>query len=55
MSEPLHVLIRMKDQETYFGDKSYPHYEIGWKKGEKFHLWNGLVKTEGEIDEWEEI
>ena len=55
MSEVMHVLIKMKDQETYFGGQSYPHYEIGWKHGDLFTLWNGLKKKEDEIEEWEEI
>lgn len=51
----IHVLIQMKGQDTDFDGETYPHYEIGWKKGNSFHLWNGLVKTEDDIDHWEEI
>lgn len=55
MSEPIHVLIKLKEQETYFDGGAYPHYEIGWKKGDTFHIWNGLQCREEDIDEWEEI
>lgn len=55
MSEILHVLMKINDQETFFDGKSYPHYEIGWKKGNVFHSWNGLKRNEDEIEEWEEI
>lgn len=55
MTDPVHVLIRLKDQETYFAGKPYPHYEIGWKHGDQFTLWNGYKKTEEDVEEWEEI
>ena len=33
MKEIIHVIMKMKDQETYFDGDPYPHYEIGWKQG----------------------
>lgn len=56
MSKPIHVLMRMKGQDTDFEGEVYPHYEIGWKKGNIFHVFiTGLKKTEDEVEEWEEI
>lgn len=55
MNEPIHVLIRIKGQETYFDENAYPHYEIGWKKGDTFHIWNGLQCREEDVEHWEEI
>lgn len=55
MSEPIHVLIRLKEQESYFDGKSYPHYEVGWKKGDTFYHWNHLQCKEEDVEEWEEI
>lgn len=55
MSEVLHVLMKLKEQDTYFDNKTYPHYEIGWKKGDTFHFWNGLKCREEDLEEWEEI
>lgn len=51
----IHVLIKLIHQETYFEGESYPHYEIGWKKGEEFHSWSGKVILPEEVDCWKAI
>lgn len=48
-----HVLIKIRNQETYFDEEAYPHYEVGWKKGEEFTLWNGNPIDANEIEAYE--
>ena len=55
MSDTLHILIKLKDQDAYFDSEPYPHYEIGWKKGNRFYGWNRKEYDQNEIETWEEI
>lgn len=51
----IHIIMKVKDQETYFDDISYPHFEVGWKKEDEFHSWNGKKFSKDEIESWKEI
>lgn len=51
----LHVVMKLKNQETYFKGVTYPHYEIGWKDGETFHMWNGLQCKVEDVEKWVEL
>lgn len=55
MSEPVHVLIKIKTQESFFGEKTYPHYEIGWKTGEDFYLWKDRKCEKENVEWWKEL
>lgn len=51
----IHVIIQIKDQETFFKGKSFPHYEVGWKLGSVFTTWSGKVLDNSQIQYWKEI
>lgn len=50
--ETMHVIMKMRDQELPFEGKCYPHWEVGWKKGDTFYLWNGLECKETDVEVW---
>lgn len=51
----IHVIIKIRDRETYFDGQSFPHYEVGWKKDDEFHTWSGTQLTPEDIEAWKEI